>query len=186
MALARDRYRFTVDDYHRMGEAGLFPPEVRVELIDGDIVPMNPIGPNHAGHVDRLGELFIERLGRRVTVRFQNPIRLGRHGEPEPDLAILRRRPDFYTSGYPTPEDAYLLVEVADSSVQYDRQVKMPLYARFGIPEVWLVNLVEGHVVVYRDPTPDGYRTVHVARPGDEIRPLAFSELAVAVADILG
>ena len=186
MALAWDRYRFTVDEYQRMGEVGLFPPGVRVELIDGDVVPMNPIGPDHAGHVDRLGELFIERLGRRVTLRFQTPIRLRLHGQPEPDLAVLRRRPDFYTSGHPTPEDAYLLVEVADSSVQYDRQVKMPMYARAGIPEVWLVNLVEGHVVVYRDPAPDGYRTAHVARPGDEIRPLAVPDLAVPVAEIVG
>lgn len=186
MALARDRYRFTVDDYHRMGEAGLFPPEVRVELIDGDVVPMNPIGADHGGHVNRLAELFFEALARRVTVAIQNSIRLGEHSEPEPDVAILRRRSDYYTSGLPTAEDALLLIEVADSSLQYDRQVKMPMYARAGIPEVWLVNLAERHVVVYRDPSPAGYRTAHVARPGDDIRPLAFPELAVAVADILG
>src|SRR3954471_14581118 len=156
--LERRPYRFTVDQYHQMGEAGVFRPEDRVELIDGEIIAMNPISDPHAGGVNRLNQAFIERLARRALVAPQNPVRLTLHDEPQPDLAILRFRADFYASLGPRPEDVLLLIEVSDSSVSYDRRVKAPLYASNGIPEYWVVDLGRGQVVVYRDPSPEGYR----------------------------
>ena len=186
MAVPVERRLFTVEDYYQMAEVGLLKPDERVELIEGEIVKMSPIGPRHAGHVERLADVLSHRLGRTVHLRIQNPLRLGERSEPEPDLMLLRRHADFYTSRHPTPGDVYLLVEVADSSLVYDRLTKVPLYARHGIPEVWLMNLVEGHVAVYRDPAPDGYRSLTIARAGDELRPLAFPDVVLAVGEILG
>ncbi len=185
MTVAVARHQFTVDEYQRMVETGAFTG-LRVELIEGEIVDMSPIGLRHAFRVARLTTLFMELLGRAIFIWPQNFIRLADRSQPEPDVVLLRPPPERYLDKDPGPDDVLLLIEVADSSVEYDRHVKAPLYARDGIREYWLVNLVEGHVVVYRDPAPDGYRTAHVARPGDEIRPLAFPELAVAVAEILG
>ena len=186
MAVPVERRLFTVDDYYQMAEIGLLKPEERVELVEGEIVKMTPIGPRHAGHVERLADAFAHGLGRAVHVRVQNPVRLGNGSELEPDVMLLHRHTDFYTSRHPAPAEVYLLVEVADSSLVYDRQTKIPLYARHGIPEVWLVNLVEMHVAVYRDPAPDGYRSISIARSGDELRPLAFPDFVLAVDEILG
>ena len=113
-------------------------------------------------------------------------VRLNHEGEPEPDVALLRPRADFYAGKRPDAGDVLLIIEVADSSLEYDRRVKAPLYARHGIAEYWLVNLVEGHVAVYRDPAPDGYRSVQVHHPGEELRPLAFPDFVLAVDDVLG
>ena len=186
MAVPAERRLFTVDDYYRMAEVGLLKPDERVELIEGEIVKMTPIGPRHAGHVEQLADVFSHALGRAVHIRTQNPLRLGDRSEPEPDMMVLRRAPDFYKSRHPDPSDVHLLVEVADSSLVYDRQTKVPLYARHGIPEVWLVNLVERHIAVYRDPAPDGYRSVSIVRQGGTLRPLAFPDFELAVDEILG
>ena len=185
MAVPVERRLFTVDEYYRMAEVGLLKPDERVELIDGEIVKMTPIGPRHSGHVEQLADVFSRALGSTVHIRVQNPVRLGDRAEPEPDVMVLRRSSDFYKSRHPTPADVYLLVEVADSSLVYDRQTKVPLYARHGVPEVWLVNLVEGHIAVYRDPAADGYRSIRIVRPGEELAPLAFPELVLAVDKIL-
>lgn len=186
MAIERKRYRFTADEYHRMGEAGIFHEDDRVELIDGEIVEMNPIGDPHAGGVNRLTRLFIGRLGDMAVVGVQNPVRLGEYDEPQPDLAILRYRADFYASRGPRPEDVLLLIEVADSTAGYDRRVKGPLYARHTIPEYWLVDLNRGHVVVFREPAPDGYRATRVHRPGESLSLVSLPDVAIAVADMLG
>ena len=186
MALQLARHRFTVDEYHRMAEVGLLHEDSRVELIDGEIVDMSPIGHRHAVRVAYLSQLFPERLGRLAFVWAQNPIHLFGHAEPQPDVALLRPRADFYAGKRPDAGDVLLVIEVADSSLEYDRRVKAPLYARHGIAEYWLVNLVEGHVAVYRDPAPNGYRSVHIARPGEELHPLAFPDLVLAVDEILG
>jgi Uma2 family endonuclease len=187
MAVDPKRYRFTRADYHEMARTGILKPDLRVELIDGDIIEMNPIGRPHKGTVDRLNEIFMPRVLGTAIVRIQSSIPLGNHGEPEPDLALLRRRADFYTTGEEeTPDDILLLIEVADSSERYDRRTKAPLYARFGVPELWIVDLNNHRIQRYLDPTPDGYRTTRIYRRGESLSPLAFPDLMIAVDDILG
>ena len=145
-------HRITVDQYYRMAEVGLLAPDERVELIDGVIVDMAPIGSRHAGTASHLGELLAGALGTRAILRTQSPIRFGAASEPQPDLAVLRRRPDYYKTAHPSAEDTLLIVEVSDSSARYDLQVKVPLYARHRIPEVWVVDLTEGLLHIYRRP----------------------------------
>ena len=186
MALPLTRRRFTASEYHQMAQAGILTEDDRVELIDGEIVQTTPIGRRHAACVDRLNRLFADNLGHAVQIRVQNPVRLDEHSEPQPDVALLRPRPDFYASGHPTPADVLLLVEVAETSVQVDRQGKAPLYARSGVPEVWLVDLEQDTITVYRDPAPGGYRTAWMVRRGERLAPLAFADRELAVADVLG
>ena len=147
---------------------------------------MTPIGSRHAAVVDRLTWLFSERVRRRAIVRVQNPIRLGERSEPQPDLALLRFREDFYASSHPGPGDALLVVEVAETSAEYDRRVKVPLYARFGIPEVWLVDLEGEAVEVFRDPSPEGYRKAEVFRRGSSLSPSSLPDIELSVDEILG
>jgi Uma2 family endonuclease len=144
MGVQLARRLFTVAEYHKMAEAGILSEDDRVELLEGEIVAMSPIGSRHAGLVNRLNRLFSQRAGDQVVVSVQNPVRLGGYSEPQPDLALLRPRADFYTSSHPGPEDVLLAVEVAETSAAVDREVKVPLYARFGVPEVWLVDLAGG------------------------------------------
>ncbi len=186
MSVRLNRRRFNVRDYYRMAKAGILHEDDRVELIDGEIVEMAPIGHHHAGVVDRLTYVFIQAFRGVAQVRVQNPIRLDEWNEPQPDLTLLRPRADFYTSSHPTSEDILLVVEVADSSLQFDRRVKLPLYARRGIPEMWLVDLRRQTIDVHRDPAPDGYRTSTILRRGDRIAPVAFPDREMAVADLLG
>ena len=185
MAVSLTRHRFTVDEYHKMAEVGLVTEDDLVELIDGDIIDMPPIGPGHASSVDRLGDRFRTWLGGAVIIRSQNPVRIGPRTEPEPDIVVVPRRDDYYATGHPTPADVLLLVEVADSSLDYDRNTKIPLYAEAGIVEYWIVNLVDDLILVYRDPGPAGYGVVQVLRRGDTIRPLAFPDVEIAVSDVL-
>ena len=180
------RYRFNVDEFARMGEAGVFTEDDRVELIDGEVLEMSPIGPPHAGTVNRLNELLVTRLAGRANVIVQNPIRLDRHTEPQPDLVVARRRKDFYTDRHPEPADVLLVIEVADSSLRYDRTEKAPRYARAGIPETWLVDIQAGTVTVYADPGPEGYARQQVRRRGDRIAAASVPVPGLAVDDILG
>lgn len=186
MAVQLTRRRFTVAEYYRMAQAGILGEDERVELIDGEIVQMTPIGPGHMGNVNRFHTRFVLDFGDVAVISGQNPVHLDEYHEPQPDLALLHPRSDFYTSALPTPEDVFLLVEVADTSIDYDRHVKMPLYARFAIPEVWLLDLRQQAISVYRDPTPDGYRAVRVVRRGERLAPLAFPDRELAVDDLLG
>ena len=139
-------HRYSIADFHRMGGAGIFAPDVRVELIQGEIIDMSPIGSGHAGLVKHLIRIFSHTLDDTTIIAVQDPVVLNDFSEPQPDLALLRYREDFYANSHPRAEDVLLIVEVADTSLQYDREVKLPLYARAGIPEVWLVD-VEGQVV---------------------------------------
>ena len=163
------RHRFNVDDYARMGEAGILTADDRVELIAGEIREMSPIGPPHAGIVDRLAELLFARLAGAAQVRTQGPVRLNRYTEPEPDLAVLRRRADYYQRHHPQAGEILLVVEVADSSLLYDRAEKMPRYAQAGIPEAWLVDVAAREVTIYSVPQPDGYARERVVRRGEPI-----------------
>jgi Uma2 family endonuclease len=179
------RRKLDVDEYHRMGEAGILRDDDRVELIEGELVQMTPIGSPHAGTANRLTRLFVAAVGPRAVVTVQNPVRLDRHNEPQPDLMLLRFRDDDYYGKTPTPDDVLLLVEVADSSLRADRSVKLPLYAKSGVPEVWVVNLVDKVVEICRDPGPDGYRSVTPAGRGASLEPALLPGVALRAADVL-
>jgi Uma2 family endonuclease len=178
--------RFTVDDYYRLAECGILHRDDRVELIDGQVVPMTPIGARHASRVDSLTDVLVRLMGPEGSVTVQNPVRLGTHSEPQPDLAVVRRRPDFYREHHPTPADVLLVIEVADRSADYDRDVKVPLYARTGIPEVWLCDLPGDRIEVYREPGAEGYRDVRVVGRPDTVSALHLPGITLAVADVLG
>jgi len=186
MAVDLKRYRFTRADYHQMAQVGILKPRARVELIDGEIVEMSPIGRRHKASMDRVNDIFAPALKGVAIVRVQSSIVLDDYVEPEPDVVLLRFREDFYADSDETPDDILLVVEIADSSEAYDRQTKAQLYARHRIPELWVASLNRKEVFVYRDPTPDGYATTRVARRGETISPLAFPNLVVAVDAILG
>ncbi|HEX3530115.1 MAG TPA: Uma2 family endonuclease [Thermoanaerobaculia bacterium] len=186
MAIQNPKRLISIDDYHRMAADGLFAEDDRVELIDGEIVEMTAIGNPHASGVRRLGDFLSTALGRRVLVDTQNPLLLGEWSEPQPDLTVLPRRADYYLSAAPTAQDALLVVEIADSSVAYDRKVKGPLYARHEVREYWLLDLPAKVLEVYRRPSPDGYREVRRLRRGDTVALEAFPEVMFAVSDLLG
>lgn len=186
MAATVERYRFTVDQYHQMAQAGIFAPDCRVELIDGETFRMSPIGPWHAGVVNFLTHRFAITLGDRAVVHVQNPVGLDPQSEPRPDLMLLKPRRDFYRSAHPAPADALLVVEAADTSLRHDRGRKLPLYARAGVPEAWIVNREAEAIDVFRVPSPAGYRDHRHRRRGEDLVPSAFPDLVLSVADILG
>lgn len=179
------RRRFTIYEYHRMGEAGVLSEDDRVELLDGEIVQMSPIGIPHASSVDRLTALLIRRLGTRAIVRVQGPIILNRYSEPQPDLTVLAARDDFYSTAHPRPRDVLLAIEVMDTSRGYDRTLKLPLYARTEVREVWLVDLVERAIDVYRRPALRGYRQERRYVAGEALAPLAFPRVRLRVDELL-
>ncbi len=151
------RHRLTVRDYQRMGEAGIFHEDDRVELIEGEIVDMAPIGAGHASSVKRLANIMKLAVWEQAIVSVQDPIVLGEQSAPQPDIALLRPKADYYAAAHPQARDVLLIVEVADSSLDYDREVKLPLYTRHGIPEVWLVDVAGRRLTLYRQPSPQGY-----------------------------
>ena len=186
MAVQLLRRRFTADEYHRMGQAGILGEDDRLELLEGEIVEMAPIGSRHQAAVNRLTKLFSTSVSDTAVVSVQGPVRLAGDSEPQPDLMLLRPRTDFYESAHPEPNDVLLLVEVSDTSTEYDREVKLPLYARYGIAEVWLVGLESGTVETFRSSTADGYQEATQWEPGQRLSSIAFPQLDVAVDDILG
>ena len=167
--LERERYRFTVDEYDRLGEAGILGEDDRVELIDGEIVMMTPIGVRHAAGANRLNRLLVRLYGDAGIVQVQNPIVLDQRSEPQPDLSVLLPRDDFYFDRHPQPEDVFLAIEVADTSIGYDRRVKVPLYASAGIAEMWIFDAGGELVDVYRKPFPGGYAERRTYRRGERI-----------------
>jgi Uma2 family endonuclease len=180
------RRLFSVADYYRMGEAGVFESGDRLELIEGEIYETTPIGSSHAACVDRLNMLLTRLGGGRAIVRVQGPVRLDEFSEPEPDLALLRPRNDYYANAHPGPGDVLLIIEVADTSLVYDREVKVPLYARAGIAEVWVVNVAEKHVETYSHPAGGTYTTQRAFRTGDSVTPQTLSDLVLSVDSVLG
>jgi Uma2 family endonuclease len=180
------RRPLTVADYHRMGEVGILTERDRVELIEGELIAMSPIGSEHAGAVNALTRRLVQVVGERGIVAVQNPVRLDDLSEPQPDFAVLKPRPDDYRKATPCPEEVLLIIEVADSSLSYDRGVKRSLYARHGIPEFWIVNLTAGEVEVCRAPSGDSYASVsHVGRAGT-LEPELLPGIAIPVAVLLG
>jgi Uma2 family endonuclease len=184
MAVDVKRRRFSVEEYDRMVEVGILTGDDRVELLDGDIVEMAPIGSPHSSVVDRLTRLFTSRLGERAIVRVGGPIALVQQdSEPQPDLTLLRPRNEFYARGHPGPADVPLVVEVMDSSVE---GVKRPIYARAGLAEVWLVDIPASRIDAFREPQAAAYRWTATSRRGAGISTTAFADVTFAVADILG
>jgi Uma2 family endonuclease len=180
------RRPLTVAEYHRMGEVGILTERDRVELIEGELIAMSPIGSEHAGAVNALTRQLVQVVGERGIVAVQNPVRLDDLSEPQPDFAVLKPRSDDYRKATPRPEEVLLIIEVADSSLSYDRSVKRSLYARHGIPEFWIVNLTAGEVEVCRAPSGDSYASVsHVGRDGT-LEPELLPGVAIPVAVLLG
>jgi Uma2 family endonuclease len=183
--LAPAKHRFTVKDYYRMAETGVLTPETRVELLDGEIIDMSPIGPFHGGVTNFLNQFFsVAAKGRWITA-VQNPLRLNDHSEPQPDLMLLKPSPDFYRRQHPRPEDVFLLVEISDSTLEKDQEQKLPAYARAAIAEVWIIDLNDESIQVYREPHFAGYFAKTVLRVGDHAAPFAFPDVVVDVAELL-
>ena len=175
------RRSFTREDYHAMGRAGILTPEDRVELLDGEVIVMSPIGTRHAACVDRLTRAFYSAgpIAGRALVRVQNPLAVSARSELQPDLMLLVERDDDYALGHPDPADVLLLVEVADSSIDYDRRTKIPLYARAGIREVWLVDLEHDRIEASSEPASDGYRVTRRHGLGESLSPVALPDLTL-------
>ena len=169
-----------------MIEAGILHERDRVELIRGEIIQMAAIGQKHASCVRRASTVLRLSLGNRAFVDTQNPVEMGEYSEPQPDIALLRPRDDYYATEHPKAEDVFLIIEVADSTLRSDRMVKLPLYAEDQIAEVWIVDLNAETVEVYREPTSTGYQSVQTLERGATIALLAFPEIAIAVDEILG
>ncbi|HWK88986.1 MAG TPA: Uma2 family endonuclease [Longimicrobium sp.] len=178
-------HRFTVDEFQRMGEAGIFSPDDRVELIEGEIIEMTPVGSRHVACVIRLDNYFRELLGREVVVSIQNPLQL-EGSQPLPDVALLHPRADGYADDLPRPADCLLVVEVADTSFLLDRNSKRVAYARAGIPEYWVVDLQANSVVVHRSPRGADYQTVKEHRVGESFVSPVLGGREVAVQQLVG
>jgi Uma2 family endonuclease len=177
-----NRYRFSVADYHRMGELGLFEPDARLELLDGEIVKVAPIGSRHAGRLARLHEIVSEQPRGGAIVWVQGPLALPPDSEPLPDLMLLRPRADTYTQSLPTAADVLLLVEVSDTTPAFDRGAKLALYARHGVREVWVVDVFDAGIDIYREPRTDRYDAHQRLVAGAEASPLALPGVRASVA----
>lgn len=180
-------HRFDIEAYHRLISSGILLEDERVELIEGRIVDMTPIGTRHAACVNRLNNLLTLKLEGRGIVSVQNPIQLLKHqSEPEPDIALLKYREDFYSDKLPEETDILLIAEVADTSLEYDRGTKIPLYAKANIREVWLVSLLDNCIEVYTLPSAGGYGSRSIARHGQTISPGIFPDISLTARQILG
>ena len=180
------RRKFTVEQFHKMAESGILNEDDRVELIRGEIIEMAAIGTKHAYCVRRLDKVLQRKLGDKVIISVQNPIGLDDSSEPQPDVAILKTREDDYLSAHPQPKDVFLIIEVADSTIKYDREVKIPLYAEEGVVEVWLVDINDECVEVYQEPVNGKYQKVQTFSRGDNLVMQAFSAVNISVNEILG
>ncbi len=180
------RHKFTVEQYHQMATNGIFAPSDRLELINGEIIEMSPIGIRHASCVRRSINLFAKKLGDLAIIDAQDPIKLNDLSEPQPDIAVLRPRADFYATAHPQPQDILLLIEVADTTINSDRAVKVPLYASNGISELWLIDLNNQIIEVYYEPIGDRYRYMQLFQTGQTIHLQAFPHISLDINEILG
>lgn len=186
MPVQVSRYSFTVAEYRRMGEVGIISEDERVELVCGEIIQMSPIGERHAACVATLTQLITLRLRLSALVWAQNPVVLDDYSEPQPDLALLKPRSDNYRTSKPTPDDVLLVIEVSDSTLDFDRKVKVPLYARAGIPEAWVVNLSEECIEVYGDPLGGEYQTTRSYARGRRLQSHTLAPLRLSVSKVFG
>ncbi len=171
----------TVSEYDQMALHGIIGDDERVELLCGKIIPMSPIGKRHALCVNQLNQVILPSLGDRAALTVQNPIQIDDYTEPEPDLALIQAPLTRYADHHPRPEEVYLVIEVADTTLQKDRMVKLPLYAKAGIPECWIVNLEGKAIEAYREPEEDSYLHKQTLRAGESLSlPLGLGEVAVS------
>ncbi len=180
------RKLFTVDEFCRMGEAGIFGEEPRLELIEGEILEMSPVGIRHMSCVNRASALFAGRLAGRAMFSVQNPVLLSNDTMPQPDIVLAKPRENFYSDRRISPEDTLLVLEVSDTTLRYDRKRKMPLYAKWGVPELWIENLENDVVLVFRDPGLSGYANALTLRRGESISLVAFPQIRFTVDELLG
>lgn len=184
MTVQVERQLFTVEEYYKMAEVGILKPSDRFELIKGEIYKMSPINSQHAGHVTRLNTLLNKLLADKAIISIQNPIHISNFSEPEPDIAVLKPVDHFYIERHPQPEDVLLIIEISDTSLRHDRQVKLPLYAEAGIPEVWILNLLENAIEIYSSPAHQSYQASLILKSGEKIAiPMG---LYLEVKDIIG
>ena len=178
-------HRFTVDEYYRMAETGILDEDDRVELIDGQILVMEPISPEHGGHTIALNRLFSSLVSDRAIIGVQNPIQIDEYNHPQPDVVLCKLHDDLYKRNHPKPSDILLIVEVAWTSAARDRRLKIPLYARAGILEFWLVDIPHRMLEVYTEPSDDSYDRVARLRAGSSVRLTAFDDVEVRVEDVV-
>jgi len=178
-------HKFTTEQYELMYERGVFPPDDRYELINGEIRKISPIDIKHAVCVTRLTKTFERKLGDHVIVWVQNPISINEHSQPQPDIALLKWRDDFYANGLPTPADILLIIEVADSTIAYDREIKTPLYAASAIPEMWLCDVNQRIIMGHTQPSDSGYKRSQRYESGDTLSLTAFPEVIFNWEDLL-
>jgi Uma2 family endonuclease len=186
MSAEPQKYYFSVGDYYRMAEAGLFSEGQHVELIEGEVIEMSPIGSIHQGCTDELSSLIRDKIRRAAIVRVQGPIHINDYSEPQPDIALLKPRRDYYRRSHPKPEDVLLIIEIADTSVLYDRNVKLPLYASAGIPEAWLIVLPKDFIEVHSEPKNGKYQKVQRLRRGKVLKSPTVPGRSLKVDEILG
>ena len=182
---ANVRHKLSVSDYYRMGDAGILHEDDRIELIEGDLIEMSPIGSYHAGIVGRLTKVLTIMAGDKAVIWPQNPLRLGTYSEPQPDVMVLKPRPDDYIDALPEPADVIVLIEVADSSIDYDRKTKLPLYARNGVKEVWLVDLNARQLERYTQPHETGYGHCETLDKTGTISPAGLPNMVIDLSRIL-
>jgi Uma2 family endonuclease len=180
------RHKLNVHDYYRLAEVGILDESSRVELIEGELIDMAPIGSNHAGVVNGLARALFAACGDRAVVAVQNPVRLDEFNEPQPDFAVLRPRADLYRARHPAPADVLLLIEVANSSLRFDRNVKLPLYARAGIPELWIVDLGRRVVESFRGPSQGAYGPERTYREGERVTLASAPHIEIALTGVFG
>ena len=177
---------FTVAEYYKMAEVGILDPDDRVELLEGEIVEMSPVGPRHINCVNRATNIFAKRLGDRAIVSVQNPLPLSEYSEPQPDIVLLKPRADFYGNDRINWVDSLLVIEISDTTLRRDRDIKLPLYSKAGVVELWIEDLQHETIFVYRDPGPKTYVTTLAFHVGDSISIAAFPDVAFQVRDLLG
>jgi Uma2 family endonuclease len=185
MSLQYKKRLFSVDEYHQMIMTGIIKEDDKVELIDGEIITMPPIGPNHASNVNRLNSIFYFNLGNTIIVSIQNPIQLTDYSEPQPDIAILKYRDDFYKNNHPKAEDVLLIVEIAETSVEYDKALKVPRYAESNIIETWLFDLQNERIEMHRNPFNGIYQEIRIAQKGQKISCINFPKIEFSINDLL-
>lgn len=183
-AIARKKFR--VDEVYKMMEIGILPEESGWELINGEIIRRMTIGSKHASTVKKLNRIFTNLLGERAIISVQDPIHIDEHNEPEPDVALLKPRDDFYAESHPTPQDVLLLIEVSGSTIEFDRETKKTLYAEAGIEEFWLVNLKEQTIETYSQPKNGNYRLAQILEKGETVNSKTIENLKLEVEEILG
>ena len=178
------RRLLSIAEFHLIGEAGVLGEDDRIELVEGEMIEMAPIGSRHLAKVNRLARLFSAAVGEHAIVSVQNPIALPPHNEPQPDIALLKPRLDDYESALPTTDDILLIVEVADTTLNYDRDAKLPIYARHSIVEVWLVDIIGQKLTVHREPGPKGYSRLLTPEKNDAVTPLLCATAAIQLSEL--